>query len=288
MEQKKRYELVNIAILLLTVLLFAHTYWKKGINWESSTGWVIFIMVITAFLVHGIKAFRLYFVLYGKNVSVIEHVKQYCKVIPVSMIFPFKLGELFRMYCYGYQIKNYFDGIAAVIVDRFADTLALVTMIFFISILNRSNFTMIFFLLVAFLTATMICYLIFPGMYQYWKHYLLKAKVSKQNNQMLGMLDKLNHAYLEISMLVKGRSTILYLLSFLAWGVEIGGLIICSKILYDTETTRLVSEYLTSALLGTESDYLRQFIIISILLLLLAYFIVRSIWFWKGKEENKC
>ena len=286
MEQKKQYQLINITVLLFTLGLFTFIYWRKRVDWHNFSTLIILIMLLTIILVHSIKVFRLYFILYEKKISFIEHLKQYCKVIPVSMIVPFKLGELFRMYCYGYQIGNFFDGIIVILVDRFADTLGLVTMILFISIVNHSQFPLIFYILLAFLVTIIICYLIFPGMYFYWKHNLLKAKASRQKNDMLLLLEKLQTAYLELSILIKGRCSILYLLSLIAWGVEVGGLFICNKILQGSETIYFVSEYLTSALLGRESDDLKLVVLVSILFLLLFYLTVYSIGAFVRKEAN--
>lgn len=287
MKQKKHYQFINIVVLLLSIVFFIFINWKRGIDWKRNSIVEMSILILTAVIVHSIKIVRLYFVLYGRKISLIEHIKQYCKVISVSMILPFKLGEFFRVYCYGYQIQNYFDGIMIILVDRFVDTLGLLTMILFINIENDLHFSFIFYLLLFFLIAIIICYLIFPGIYHYWKHELLISKVSRRKNDLLYLLEKLNHAYLEVSVLIKGRCAILYVLSFCAWGVEIGGIFLCNQITTQTDSAYFLSEYLTSVLLGTEIPYLRQFILVSILLLLVFYFFVHIFWKFIVKKGEK-
>lgn len=277
MKQRKWYRWVHILVLLFTINWFILVYWEKEVIWRSVSVWFYGMMILTVILVHSIKAWRLYFLLYGKNISFFEYMKQYCKVIPVSMILPLKLGELFRMYCYGYQIENYFDGIMVILIERFADTLGLVSMILIMSVAKDSYFSFIFYILLFFLLMVLIIYLVFPGMYLYWKHDLLKARASKRKNQLLYLLQKIYYAYLELSKLIKGKFSILYLLSLIAWAVEISGLLVCYKLIQKTEYTVFISNYLISALLGRESDPLKKFIFISILLLFLFYFVICGI-----------
>ena len=85
----------------------------------------IAVLVLAVAAVHSIKIFRLYFALYGKGVSSGQHLRQYCKTITVNMIIPLKMGDIFRAYCYGYKMQNYFGGAALIVFDRFTDTLAL-------------------------------------------------------------------------------------------------------------------------------------------------------------------
>ena len=287
MKQKKQYRQINFIVFLLSIIFLIFTNWKRKINWKNDSILEIVIIVLTVLLVHGMKIVRLYFVLYGRKISFIEHIKQYCKVIPVSMIFPFKLGELFRMYCYGYQMKNFFDGIIVILVDRFADTLGLVTMIFFIHIGSNSDFPFIFYLLLIFLISIIVCYYIFPGIYFYWKHELLTSKCSRRKNDLLYILEKINYAYLELSVLIKGRCIMVYVLSLFAWGIEIGGVFLCKKIVQEIDSIFFISEYLTSALLGTESSYLRQFILVSIFLLSLFYLLVHGLEKLLVRKEEK-
>lgn len=288
MKQEKQYKLVNLITLLFAVGWFIVTNWKKDSNWQFVSKWAILIIILTSIFVHSIKILRLYLILYGKGVSFTEHVKQYCKVIPISMIFPFKLGEFFRMYCYGWQINNFFDGIIVILVDRFIDTLGLVTIILFISVVGQADFPFILYILLCFLAIIIICYLIFPSIYFYWKHELLRAKVSRRKNNMLYFLEKLYYAYFELAILIKGRFTVLYLFSLFAWAIEIGGGFICSQFVQHTETTFFISDYLTSALLEVKSDALKRFVLISILLLLVFYLILRTLNIFIRKKERKC
>lgn len=271
------------------MILFLYTYSDiKTIFSESSAGTII-VLTITVVLVHVIKAFRLYLALYGKGVLLGQHIKLYCKVLPVSIIFPFKLGEVFRIYCYGYQIHSYFRGIVVILFDRFADTVALVTMIILIKTMSNSGYTPLFYLLLIFLVGLIACYLIFPGMYSYWKKYFLSIKASKRRNHVIQLLERFNNAYTELAVVVKGRGAILYILSLGAWIVEIGGLAISNKLFLHQGTMDVVNEYLTSALIGSEAVYLKQFVWISIVLMIIVYLCMHfmELFVEKGGKKNE-
>lgn len=285
MKQKRLYDIINIVVLLMAVFLFAYTYPDIKFIFKDDSWRIILVFVITAIIVHGIKAFRLYFALFGKNLLPVQHLKQYCKVVPVSVIIPFKLGELFRIYCYGYQIRSYFSGLIVVLLDRFVDTLALITMLFLINVIYGVDLTWFFYILITFLVGVIVIYVIFPDMCSYWKKYFLNVKASKRNNEILNLMNRLSEAYFEVSIIVKGRCTILYILSLIAWCAEIGGLVIASRLLDDPETSVIVSNYLTSAMLGMDSNYLRQFIIISVVLLIGLYLLLHCL---EGKGDKKC
>ena len=107
MDQKKIYEVVNFVTLGLAGVFFL-VFYEDGTDILKSPA--VVILIVTAILVHFIKALRLYIAFYGRGLSFGEYIIQYCKVIPVSMIQPLKLGDLFRAYCYCYKIRNYFAG----------------------------------------------------------------------------------------------------------------------------------------------------------------------------------
>lgn len=288
MKQEKQYKWINRITLLFAIGWFVFTIWERDNNCQSVSRSIILIMILTSILLHSVKVLRLYMVLYGKKISFMEHIRQYCKVIPISMVLPFKLGEIFRMYCYGYQMNNFFDGIVVILIDRFVDTLGLVTIILFIRIVSHTGFPFIFYLLLMFLVVVIGCYLIFPNIYFYWKHELLRARLSKRKNNILYFLEKLYFAYSELTILIKGRFILLYLLSLIAWAIEISGGWVCNQLIQYTGTVSFISEYLTSALLGTELNVLKKFVFISILLLFLFYFVLhRTNIFIKKEDKNE-
>lgn len=265
MKQRRIYNIVNIFILLVTAVLFCFNYWNDR---QMEHYWLLGIM---ALMVYAVKGFRLYFILLGQGMSFRQYLKQYCKVIPVSIILPFKLGELFRIYCYGYHIKSYFNALVIILLDRFVDTLALVCVVLFCAILNGSSINGIIYLLILFLICIIVMYLLFPEIYRFWKHYFLVRPATKKGNRMLELLEYGNQAYNGISRIAGGKSIILFILSVIAWGVEIGGILLLNRMGSMGNESEIILNYLSSALNGQENTFLQQFVIVSVLLMLCVY-----------------
>lgn len=275
MKQKKGYMIVNSFFLSLSAVMF----YKIFMTDTDSSGEGVLLRVacmilLTSATVHGLKAFRLYVALYGKGVSFGSHMKQYSKTAIVSMILPVKSGDLFRAYCYGNLVKSWYSGIVLAVLDRFMDTLALVTMMFLMQAAGIAQAIPLLYVLLAALAGILVCYLICPQICRYWKRYFLILDASVRRNQVLRSLCYLEHAYGEVAAVVKGRGVILYVLSLLAWIVETGGLAILSRMLSDRGTGQAVSAYLLAALAGTESAYLKQFVAVSVALMGALYLLI--------------
>ena len=275
------YNLINILVLLGAALIFFLNYNIRDVFAGITAGHIL-IITATVVIVHFLKAFRLYLALYGSNISASNYVKIYCKVTPVSILFPFKSGELFRMYCYGHQINNMLKGVVTVMLDRFMDTVALVTMIIVVWLYSGEKIIPIVYLLVIFLLAAIVVFVVFPGLYSYWKRYLLRAKATSRKLRILSYLDKMNMVYAELINVSRGRGIILYVLSLLAWVAEIGSVSLMSGIVKDANASSSgmglsdkISEYLMSALGGPESVELKRFILISVALMIVIYVLVK-------------
>lgn len=247
----------------------------------------IFIIVLTVILVHTIKAIRLYIALYGSDIKLLQYIKVYCKVTPISIIFPFKLGEFFRMYCYGYSISNMLKGAIIVLLDRFMDTVALVTTIFIVWFFIGGKITTLIYFLLIFLVVVMLIYLTFPGVYTFWKKYILSAKATKNRIGILKSLDALNKIYQVIKSVTKGKGIIIYFMSLIAWAVEIGSIYIQSRLIGDFDLNAKISNYLSSAMGSAQSLELKQFVFISVVILIVVYVVTAVVKAFSEKRASK-
>lgn len=242
-----------IVIFLLAGAFFVqHFYANKEPSFEG-----LLSLTITVFIVYIIKAIRLFFALYGSELGIRKYLETYCKVTLVNIILPYKLGEFFRMYCYGAEINNYSKGIIIICLDRFMDTAALCTMMLFWWSVQDGGI-LIFIMLSVLLFLTLL-YFSFPSSYQFWCKYLLEAKASERKIQILKKLKALKKLYLEVQSIVKGRGFILYFLSLLAWIIEVG------------MQRHDISAYLFSVINGSSS----QFVLVSVIELLLVYMLIK-------------
>lgn len=168
----KVYSIINLLVLIITAFLFVIEYHDVESLFKDKNLWHILLIIVIAFLVHLIKASRLYLILYEYNIDICTYTKIYCKVTPVSLVFPFKIGEFFRMYCYGTELESMVKGIVIIIFDRFMDTLALVTILLLVIMFNGGHISLFTYLLFLFLISILIIYLAYPGIYKFWKNIL--------------------------------------------------------------------------------------------------------------------
>lgn len=224
------------------------------------------VLFLCALGVNAIKMFRLYFILYGNGsiLSFLDHARQYCKVLPVSVVLPFKAGDLFRVYCYGYHLGSYGAGLVYIMLDRFIDTCALVTMVLLVGGISGGGW--ILWLLLGFVGAVLFCFAAFPSLCRYWRQLFLTRPASRRGLAALRALEVLDEMYQKISGVLRGKGLLLYLLSLVAWLGEMGGVLLLTG-----GAAGQVSAYLEAALTGGDYLILKQFVLANVLLLLGLY-----------------
>lgn len=77
------------------------------------------------FVVHALKMMRFYLVLLEQKISVKEFLFLYIKTTFINLLIPFKLGEVYRIFCVVRFTKCLQIGILSVVLDRFFDTFIL-------------------------------------------------------------------------------------------------------------------------------------------------------------------
>ena len=282
--KKGIYIVINWAVLLAAAALFVLQYGSCARYHLPENAWGLLCFAGGVLVVHLIKAGRLYLAFYGTPMKGTDYIKTYCKVTPVSMLLPYKLGEIFRIYCYGYLINDFMRGTVVVMLDRFMDTLALVSVILLLCAVYTSHVTPLVYALLAFLLCLVMLYYVFPGVYRFWKQYYLHAPASKYTLWWLEQLELLHNLYEEIEVVVKGRGLILYFLSLLAWGMELLVLVVFSQQVFSKQISQKISDYLFAALNGNPSLELNQFIIVSAILLVGCYLLLQLL---KGIKKQR-
>lgn len=283
LKKDKLYSAFNISVIAFAIAFFG---WRFFYDYKSDFSSISYFSLafwaVVAIFVYIIKYYRLYFILYGLDISKHDLVQQFCKTAPVNIILPLKIGEIFRAYCYGHTIKNYMKGIYFIILDRFMDTFALFTVLLLLSLVSTVNFTILFYFLFIFLVCVVIGYFIFPSIFSYWNAYLLKSKASSGKIKLLKIINKCNDLYVEVRELVQGKGVILYILSLVAWIVEGTGVFVFSYYISGRWSTNELTCYLESAIGISDSVYQRSFVLVSIIILMTVY-----VTFFVLKKVNK-
>ena len=285
--KRRIYNIINSFVLGITAIWFIYRFYDiQGIFVKSTPISVVSIMG-TALLIYGIKFCRLYLALYDAQLGLEICLTTYCKVTPISIILPFKVGEFFRIYCYGRQIGSLLKSVVIILLDRFMDTAALVTAIALVWIFYGERPSVFIYFLLIFLILSVCFYFVFPGIYRFWTRYLLCAKASEHKIWALKTLESIHTLYSEIENVVKGRGMILYFLSLAAWGIEISNITLINYMTGGNHTGVVISEYLLSAMSRRQSPEFEQFVFISVIgfVLLLWMLWVRKMLF--KKEDVK-
>lgn len=285
MASKNIYNAINVVIIIFSAVYLVLYACEFYVNTDIKAD-VVITLLVTIILVDIIKGMRLYFELYEKHIPIGLYVRQYCKVMAVSMLLPFKLGDIFRAYCFGYQIGNYMVGIAVIILDRFVDTLALITIVlaFVLCLTFPMDILLYFFIFV--LCILLVLYHILPEMLLYWKRYYVKQEATVHNIRVLRMLTRIQNTQKELSIIVHGKFLFVYVLSLMAWGAELGGLALTCRMM-QWSFSEMASGYLSGVLFGDKQEYLSGFIVVSVFLLLVVYGFVAVKYRLGGKGFGK-
>ncbi len=277
--RKYTYLIINFIVIVLAAVLFIGSFNKGLSSFSGCQIKSVIAVVLISIVVNLLKMLRLYLIIYGKNMSFSDHIKQYSKSVPVSCMLPLKSGELFRMYCYGYKLKDYISGIVYIIVDRFYDTLGLIAVMLLTGLVFGLKTSIIAYLLMMFLIIVIVMYVVYPGLAKYWKDFLLSSDASKRKLYMLALLEHINNVYVKAKEVNSGRGAVLFILSVLSWVVESSGIILFSasannKSLIDMTDnfSEKINSYLNGTLLIEQSPYATQYVFVSVIVMIVVYF----------------
>lgn len=184
--------------------------------------WLIPLFLAGFILVHLFKMLRLYLVLMEHRISFGRFVLLYLKTTLVNLIIPFKLGELYRIFCISRETKHWQVGVLSVLVDRFFDTLALCVILLPTDLLIFGRLSFITVLFLAIMVLIVICYLSILPTYKYLNRYIIKRKSSVRAMAALKGLDVVKVWYDFTQDLISGRFALILLFSFAGWAFEIG------------------------------------------------------------------
>lgn len=267
--KKFRYYVINIIVFLITVILFARIVVSNFI-WLYEEGEIVPIFLLTAvciIAIHFIKALRLYFIMLETRLTLERFFKVYIKTMLVNLVFPFKLGELFRMYCFGSELKSIKRGILLILIDRYFDTVPLMLLLLSFTLFCGDSIKGIVIILLCFLVVVTIIYGLFPSTFKYLNRFFIVKTSSEKGIIALGVLKKMQLWFLYIQELIKGRELILLILSCLVWMLEYGALYCLIRgVGHDFLFTDFII-YMNGVFVGNGSKYIGLYIGISAVIL---------------------
>ena len=220
---------------------------------------LLLLFFLTFILVHLAKMTRLYLVLLEQKISFGRFVLIYLKTTFVNLLIPFKLGEVFRVYCLSKETGNLSIGLLSVLVDRFFDTLALIILLlpfeFFIT--GKVTHISIFLLMLVFMLG--FAYRMFASTYAYLNKYIIMNKTSRRSMAVLRFLETGKNWYDYTKDLVAGRSSLIILFSLAGWILEIGALSLLAAVLGESFGIKDFSDYITAIFTSLNNRLLTRY-----------------------------
>ena len=173
--KKRSYYIINLVILLFTIVFFIQSFFQNlRLLHGKETITIIFAGAFAGIvIVHLFKGIRLYFLVLEERPTVARFLKLYVKTTLVNLVFPFKLGELFRIYSFGHEWKNYKAGLLLILVDRYFDTIPLMLLLIGFTISGKGTLYGIVVVLTVFIAVVTVMYFIFPSTYKYMNRFLI-------------------------------------------------------------------------------------------------------------------
>ncbi len=183
------------------------------------------LVFIFFFAAHLFKFMRFWLVLMEeRELSFFDVLFLYIRTTLVNLIIPFKLGELYRVAAVRHMTGSFKTGVLLVVIDRFFDTLALLTITLPFQLFYMKTADPVLTILFFALIILFICYLFYYPSYRYMNRYLIKQKSSGRALTLLHILDTTNEWYEFMQRLIRGRGPLMVLSSLLGWGMEFAAL----------------------------------------------------------------
>lgn len=272
-----------VVIATAIVLLFFNIFMHMTVMLIEEKKMTLILVFLGAIIIYVIKATRMYLIMLEKRLTFKRFIKVYVMTSLVNLAFPFKLGEIFRVYSYGNQMENYKQGFLCVIVDRYFDAVPLFILLFGFTMATSGTLLSVVVVLFLFLILITVAYYIFPSTYQYMNQFIIIGTNSSKGIWALTMLDKANGWYQYVTELVKGRGIILLVLSIITWLMEYAILILLAKGLQDTFKMEDFVNYMNSVFIGIKNLYVMLYVGISAALFLVSILIMCGVSLRKGR-----
>lgn len=274
------YNITNLLFILCAVLMLIY---NKVFNLNLSFKFII-IAVCLIIVIHSLKFVKIYLLLMEEHIPIKRFLKIYIKTTFVSIVLPFKLGEIFKIYSYGYETNNAQKGIISVLVDKFYDALILCIIFVMCAIFKIHNINILGIGLISFSILCIICYLIFPSTYHYLNKFFINAKQSKVNNKILYVLDEINEIYKNLNKMLKERQLLLFIITAIYWAVEIIFIYIIGFANNIHINNLDVYEYINDAFIGKTNLLFNNYVCICSVLF---FFLILIIYISKAYKEVK-
>ena len=251
--KKVIYYIVNVISVVVAFLFF--NFAMVGIL--KSFGPISLVLMFSyLLLVHVLKFLRLYFIILEEKVPLGEAVRLYVKTTLVGILIPFKLGEIFKMYCVGYKIGNYRKGVAVILVEKFFDAVMILASIIFSLAIGGVSVSVGYLavLLLVFIITMIALYCLFEPTYLYLNRFFITKSKGRKSLVSLRVLERIRIAYNDAKNMLKGRQLIVLMLSMACWALEFLFVAVVDMKLVSRVNMNGFLEYISGGFSGQRGD----------------------------------
>lgn len=290
MNKKAVYLRVNAVIVLLAVYFASirtKTFTDVQLNIDARLLYLVPLFLLGFLCVHFAKMMRIYLILMEQKINLLRFIKVYMKITFVNLALPFKLGEMFRIYCFSKETKDAKTGILSVIIDRVFDISALLVILIPYDIIVDKAISPVTLTLSLFAVVILFLYRIFLPTYYYLNQYLITNASSKEAVRCLYWLENGKTWYDYIRRLLKGRSSLIFILSCIGWLAEFGLLMCMQTVFQKVFGISGFVTYINSIFGFGETQLLNIYTTISCIILAIITVSVYGISYWK-RRAVKC
>lgn len=243
---------------------------------------IVLTSIIVVFLViHAVRMFRVYILLIESKIPLRRIIKIYAKTTLVNNVIPFKLGEFYKMICYGEELKHCSAGICLVWIDRFFDSLILLILMI---IASRNNiFSPVFVVLVSFIILSVLAYASFESTYKYFNTLVLEKGTSKRSKIYLEGIEELKKLYKNAKNMLSYRGATLIVLSIIIWVFEYLLAFLTIKLLFGMEFgLNIFTNYINGVFMLFNNEFANVFSFSIIIMIVIFGIIIANL-----KEANR-
>tara|TARA_B100001109_G_scaffold154580_1_gene125766 strand:+ start:9195 stop:10160 length:966 start_codon:yes stop_codon:yes gene_type:complete len=190
---------------------------------------LLIVGILTYLVSHLVRVFRLIIISNDFEYSFKDLMIEQYKANSINLIFPFKLGESYRIIAFKKFFKNYYNSFNLLLVERFFDFIMLILILgtaLIISDVDIISIKNIFYIAVPIFILFTLFFYVFPDLMLIIHKIFIKKKLNKVNSFIINTSGKFYKSYNDIRKIVYNKIIIISILSFVIWSLELSVLFI--------------------------------------------------------------
>jgi hypothetical protein len=212
-----------LATFTISVVLFP-SHFKLLANFFTEGILAISTAVFFYLLAHCLRFLRLLVLTVEHRPNLFPMMGLYSTTTLISLCFPFKTGELFKVYEFSRFFRSFGTGISIIAVERFFDALSLIFLITLARFYYGNDELQLSVLLPAlsiFVIFIILTYLFLPRSFSYLRSLTLNTSESRRGLYVLDFIRRVEQIYDLFCSIIRGRFLVLAILSICVWLCEL-------------------------------------------------------------------